>query len=269
MRKINPAFITSLAKQPFTQGTWVHLQLAYQEAIAAIMQGQIGSAYDPTIVYIIFGCVATGADPGARTFSAGAVFFNGEIYLVPATSYTSSGSNVAVGTIVTTPYTGTGGNADPLEFTDLSTHNVHDIRTMNITAASAGSGTADFSTWKKISQAISNSSIAGASITTGTGTIVSSSLFIAVKGGFATLNFQIELTATAGGYYNLSFPLPIVNTNVNVYSSGVCFREDTRDTVGAYVTTGAGTPYNILIFTGALIAAKTYLINGEITFPLV
>jgi len=121
-------------------GTLLFLQLAYQEAFNALMQGNIGSSYDVTKGYILYGCVNTGSGT-TYTISAGAVFFNGEIYLVDAITFTISGSNVAEGTITTTQYTA---DADPSVFTDGVSRNVHNIRKIVFGPALAGSGAFDY-----------------------------------------------------------------------------------------------------------------------------
>lgn len=271
MRKINPSFITSAAKQPFTQGTWTHLQLAYQEAISAMVQQTIGIAYDPTKVYILFGCVATGTDPGARTFTAGAVFFDGEVYLVPAASYTSSGSNVAVGTIVITPYTGTGGNADPLEFTDLSTHNVHDIRTMNITAAASGSGTADFNTWLTIDSHTTSNQSGSAVMAVGTGTISSVTFNWSKKGNMMYLSFAVGITSLTPGGGNavaINITLPQNVAQFIAYGNGII--KNTTDPYYSCIVQADGSFPTLLGVSSVVGSSSTlnYSISGSIAYAM-
>lgn len=141
MRKLITTFITSGANQPIKQGTLDHLQLAYAEAFNALGQSKVGVNYDATKVYILSGCANTGS--GANyIISAGAVFYNGEIYLVDAATFTLTGSNVATGTVTATFFAAA--NADPVDFTDGSSHNVHQINKVVIGQGLSGSGTANY-----------------------------------------------------------------------------------------------------------------------------
>lgn len=121
-------------------GTLAFMQLAYKEALAELSTNRIGSTYDTTKGYVLNGCINTGSGT-TYTISAGSIFFNGEIYLVPAASFTISGSNVAEGIITTTQYIS---DADPTDFTDGNQRNVHNIRQIVFSPALAGSGAVDF-----------------------------------------------------------------------------------------------------------------------------
>lgn len=143
MKKLDLSAVTTTIGMPQKSGALTHIQSAYQEAIDRAVRAIIGgSLYDPAVAYILHGCEATGTDPGARTISAGAVFFNGEVYLVDAASFTTAGSEVAVGTITTTYYADT--IADPVQFTDGVNRNVHQIRKVVFDAGLIGSGDFDF-----------------------------------------------------------------------------------------------------------------------------
>lgn len=136
--------ITSTAKQPYLRQTHQHyndmideLTKAYGETIVA----------DSAAVTILWGCENTGTGTGigqSAVISAGAVYYNGEIYQVPAFS-TASIVNGLKGTITTT-YAG----IDPILFSDSTTHNVHQIKTMVISDATSGF---QYSTWKSIKRA--------------------------------------------------------------------------------------------------------------------
>ena len=152
MRKIDSSFIATASAQPFKQGTWVHLQSAYQEAITAIVNNLMGGVLDNVSVYVLYGCVNSGTYP-TYTVTAGAVYYAGEIYLVDAFTFTATGSNKAVGNIVTTYYTT---NADPVEFTDGSSHNVHPIRKMVFTDLVSGTGVTDFEALKQTVTTVKN-----------------------------------------------------------------------------------------------------------------
>lgn len=143
MRIIDESLIPSGDAIYFKQGTWTHLQKAYKEALDALSKSLIGNNYSASTFYVLYGCVGTGTNPGARTISAGAIFYNGEIYLVPAASFTTTGSDVAVGTItVTSNYTDY--SVDPQVTPNGNTVEVHKIRTIVFSAGASGSGDVNF-----------------------------------------------------------------------------------------------------------------------------
>lgn len=143
MRKIDESKITSDKSMFFKQGTWTHLQKAYKEITEETIKSLIGSSYDATKVYVLNGCVNSGSG-SSFNISAGSVFYAGEVYLVDATTFTTSGGNVAVGTITTTNNT-TDYSADPCLFTDGTYENVHNIRKFVIASGGSGSGTKNYS----------------------------------------------------------------------------------------------------------------------------
>jgi len=141
MKKLSVIGITDSAQLKIKTGTLQFLQDANYEAFQAIVIGAIGANYSATTAYIIYGVKNSGSGL-SYNISAGAIFYGGEIYLVDAVTFTASGSQVAVLSIVTTQYTA---NADPVTLTDSSVLNVHNIRKIVISAGTSGSTIADFS----------------------------------------------------------------------------------------------------------------------------
>jgi hypothetical protein len=92
-------------------------------------------------VYVLYGCVNIGTYP-IYSISEGVVFYNGEIFYVDATGYTSVGADVAVWSMATTQYTTF---ADPTTLTGSIVVNIHNIRKLRTTSAVVGSGLADYS----------------------------------------------------------------------------------------------------------------------------
>lgn len=151
MRKIDISEITNEAQMTFPSGVLSHMDLQVLETANGMCQAIVGSlGYDPTKAYVLFGCVNSGSGSN-YVISAGAIFFNGEIYTVPAATFTISGPNVAVATIGSIPYTGAGTNADPVLFTDGNTHDVLDIFQITIAAGLSGSGNANYTDFNFIS----------------------------------------------------------------------------------------------------------------------
>ncbi|MCC8426581.1 hypothetical protein [Mucilaginibacter sp. UR6-11] len=140
MKKLDLAPIAPGISMYVKGGTLSFLQLAFQEPIAECEKSRIGSSYDSTKGYILNGCLNSGSGSN-YVISAGSVFFNGEVYIVPAASFTISGPNVAVGVITTTQFIA---DADPTDFTDGNQRNVHNIRQINFQSGLSGSGAFDF-----------------------------------------------------------------------------------------------------------------------------
>ena len=143
MKILDVTMVTD-SKQFFPkEGTLVFLQDAYKEQLSNLAQSLIsglGNAYSSSTVYVLWGVVNSGSGSN-YVISAGAVFYNGEIFSVDAVSLTVSGGNIPVANIVTTQYTV---NADPVTFSDSTTANIHNIRKVSIGSGTAGSGISNY-----------------------------------------------------------------------------------------------------------------------------
>jgi len=138
MRKIDPSFITPTLGQPFKQGTWYHLMNAINDITTGMVTSMVGETYSGTAVYKLQGCEASGS--GTITFTSGWVSFNGEIFYFAGASLPALTTGVFVCNISTAYFTDP--IADPVTFSDgITTHNVHQIRTMTITEAATHTGT--------------------------------------------------------------------------------------------------------------------------------
>ena len=140
MRKINTSNVNNTVGMPIKSGSIDHLQLAYQEALTALANSIIGRLPDTSNCYVLYGCVNTGSGLNF-IISAGAIYYNSEIYLVDAITFTAASGQTAVLNFSTTYYST---NADPVTFTDGVARNVHQIRSIAIAAATSGSGISDF-----------------------------------------------------------------------------------------------------------------------------
>jgi len=147
MKKLDTSPITSSIAFPVKSGTLDHIQSAYQEALAQTTISLIGSAYDATKCYILYGLVNSGAGP-VYNITSGAVFYGGEVFMVDAYSGTTSGSNVVTGVVSTTFFAAS--NADPVTFTDGVIRNVHQIRKVVLQLGLSGSGIADYNNFRVI-----------------------------------------------------------------------------------------------------------------------
>ena len=122
MKRIDTTQIVDpIVKQPFTGRSLKFLQDAKAEDIAAIIKAFVISnvgSYSLTTPYVISGCLVTAA--GANV-SAGEIFYGGQFF---ETTAIAGATNIPVQFILTKTQDAI---ADPVEFTDNSFKNVHDI----------------------------------------------------------------------------------------------------------------------------------------------
>lgn len=141
MKKLDLSAVTSTTQFPVKEGTFDFLQAAYQEALAGLGNAILGGKTDIANGYRLYGCLNSGSGLN-YVISAGAVYFGGEVFLVPAATFTAAAGQVAIANIVTTQYTT---NADPVTFTDSVARNVHNIRQVVFSAGTSGAGLFDYS----------------------------------------------------------------------------------------------------------------------------
>lgn len=127
--------VENTRRQPFNKASLEHIQEGFIEIFTALVKNFTENTTD---YFRLHGLVDSDADPTDWDISAGAVWFDGEVYLVDAFAG-SHGSDVPVLTIDTTYRAG-----DPVTFSDNNTFNVHEIKKMVITLAASGSGDVDY-----------------------------------------------------------------------------------------------------------------------------
>ena len=280
MKKLDTTAITTAVGFPVKSGTLLFLQQAFQEMGNAAIQAIIGSSYDATKVYILFGCVATGADPGVRTFSAGAVFFNGEVFIVPAAAFTSV--DVSVGTIVTSYFNDP--TADPVTFTDGVPRSAHQIRQVIIADGASGSGGTggggqpnfDFSNWLTIVSATYPNIFSGSLLVSvdsaggGTATGVTlpglNAVNVVVSKNLCIVTFTVQVAITGAGSVTLK-----IEGVPAAFASGYFYYgvgEGLLSTGSAdcllSVNTG-GSKVNITV-RNSVAAGSVFFLTGQITY---
>lgn len=152
MRTLSTSNITSTAQMPIKSGTLDHIQLAYQEAFTALANSIIHRLPDNANFYILYGCVNSGSGLN-YIISAGAIYYNGEVFLVDATTFTATSGQVAVGNIAITQY---GVNADPVTFSNGSSYNVHNVRKIVFASGVSGSGICDLANALQVPTVLAN-----------------------------------------------------------------------------------------------------------------
>lgn len=134
MKKVLSGDIAAGARQPYTKVTHEWYNAMIKDGIDSVIRGLVGNNNSDYIV--LWGCINSAA-PNAN-ISAGAIWFNGEIYLCDA-FVDASISGAIVGTLTTT-YDA----ADPILFTNNNSYNVHQNIKMVWSDAASGSGTVDY-----------------------------------------------------------------------------------------------------------------------------
>lgn len=139
MKKLNISDVTNSVAMPIKAGTLQFLQDAHKEALSGVISNIIESPIIDTI-YILSGCSNTAVAP-IHTLSAGVLFVNGEVFDFDGATFTLTGLQKAFARIETTQYTT---NADPVQFTDGNSRNVHNIRKIVIEATTVSSSLPEF-----------------------------------------------------------------------------------------------------------------------------
>ena len=142
MRILSNTDITNTAQLPIKKGTIKFLQDAHKETVISLVKAMVGSSYSNLTPYVLFGCVDSGSGL-SHNISEGAIVILDEIYQIDAVAFTSASGEVPILNFLVQQYTT---DADPVTFTDLSVHNVHNIRKYEIVSGASGSGAFDFST---------------------------------------------------------------------------------------------------------------------------
>ena len=156
MKILNISDISSSNAMPIKSGTLQFLQDAHKEALAGLVTNVIPTPVANTI-YILSGCKNSTTAP-IHTLSAGVLFYNGEIFNFDGATFTLTGLQKAYARIETTQYLT---NADPVQFTDGVSRNVHNIRKIVIENTTTSSGLPEFinfinvGQWKDATDALS------------------------------------------------------------------------------------------------------------------
>lgn len=147
MKKINTSNVTGSSRQPLLGRSISHLNEGIVESFVSVFKAMMLDGYTTNDVVIMHGCVNSGSTSGAGNpfnVTAGAVYYNDEIYQVDAITGVFSGTNVLVANLSTTYQIG-----DPVTMTDGSTKNVHEIKKVVISQAASGSGIKNHTDFKK------------------------------------------------------------------------------------------------------------------------
>jgi hypothetical protein len=228
MKKIKTSDITVSSAMPLKRGSLDHLQAAYIETITDMNKAYWAGDRAGTKPMALHGCINSGSGSNF-VISAGAVMLDtyAEVFRCDAQTVTVNVGQVLVGTITTTYLTAT--DADPVEFSDSTTNNVHEIRKIVWSSAATGSGTFDYSDlfFRNSFDAIVPTLSGDLNTwTLGTG---SASYLQLVEGKKITILIDINNTSTGGTNNTLT---------VSVATMGGTFKQSSY-TLGYFNATGA------------------------------
>ena len=139
MKILNISDISSSNAMPIKSGTLQFLQDAHKETIAGLITNILPNP-DPNTIYILSGCKNSTVAP-IHTLSAGIIYYNSEVFNFDGATFTLTGLQKAYARIETTQYLT---NADPVQFTDGVSRNVHNIRKIVIENTITSSGLPEF-----------------------------------------------------------------------------------------------------------------------------
>lgn len=197
--------VSAVRRLGAVRATFDHLQESVQETTDALARSLTSN--NQTNLVLLYGCVNSGTGLN-YIISAGAVYYQGEIYLVQAFTGTATGVQVPSLSIVTSWRAG-----DPVKYSDNNNFNTHKIRTMLWTIGASGAGLSDFSglvTPVSISEAtLNDSTIAfintGITVGGGSGTVTSTVKFKKTGRSTIRLNGYIDFNCP---YDDLVLTLP-------------------------------------------------------------
>lgn len=200
MKKLLTGNITSTARMPILKRTLDHVQEAYNEQIRALAIANGTDDYPGTpgapAQDILFGLQSTTVG-SAFSCNRGAIYAGGEIFLVPAASFTIGAGEYPVLVVTTTYATG-----DPTEFTDGLTYNIHQIRTATVVSGTTSTanylGTFSNFTNKNLPVLATNGAgiTFGANITSGTVRAKRDRLGVVVIDGSVVMNSSFAIGQT-------------------------------------------------------------------------
>lgn len=268
-------------QQPFTGPSLLFIQNSYKETLNALARVGI---IDASKVTVLYGCV--NSTPGTATFtlSAGALYYNGEIYLVPAATLVTAGPNIVVANLVDT---NTLGNQT---FSDGVARTTSHDRTAVFALGATGTGTltgattaSDFTnfelmnTWRTYTPTLSADDGTSPVVGGFTGTATGRYLF---NGATLKMKMSVISVAILATVRNLNFSLPVTPLNTsstpispyNMEGFNVAKRGDISNS--AYTAqqvsigirhTGSGSGLAVSKLDGTAFAASA---NGTVDFEI-
>lgn len=139
MKKLDWTAVTASNGLVFEEQTFEHINSGHKDSYIAFVKANIPSAWHTGKLVILYGCVDSGTPP-ARNLSAGAVYYNGEIYQVDSASFSTTGLQIGIWTLVDVD----SGNTESTIKTASSSFVSHVLINSKFVFAAGNSGTGTF-----------------------------------------------------------------------------------------------------------------------------
>lgn len=201
MRQFITTDIVDPVKAPITEKALRHLNDMPKELADAIVKGLIGGSYTTNDLVVLYGCVVTASIPGDSSITAGAIYLNGEVYLVDADAVITT----APGQTLVWSASNTLQDGIQTRFSDGNDYNFLSIRKLQLTAAASGSGLANYNgSTVKYCNSIGNADdvlVDSTSIASANSYFTATAFMVAIKSGcYVDLNgiFSITITDATG-----------------------------------------------------------------------
>lgn len=277
MKYLDNQYITNSAKMPIKKGTLQFIQDSHKENLADVLRAMIGTTYNGAKFYVLYGCENSGSGSN-YIISAGAVFFAGEVFRVDANTFTVGSGQVAKFTFNQTQYTT---DADPVTFTDASSHNVHNIRKYTV-AAGTSDGLTDYSlaVFGKFYDPFDvtdawtlRSDVSDITVSGGSGiTVTSSDIKYKIVGKTMHVIYRAVITnTTAPTSFDILIPeSKTYNGGISVsLGGGMVLDGSTFKQSRIVLVTGTNTKITVaLINSETLTNTNTTIITGQLTFEI-
>ena len=197
MKKLDLSAVTPSVGIIPQKDTVEHITSSYLEGVASLAKSMIPTSWQTGKLVILHGCVATGSNPAPRTLTAGAVFYNGEVYQVPAASFTTTGLQIGIWTLQDVN-TGT-----ESKLTDGS--DVHVLVDNKFVFAAGLSGSGDFDEGEEINTRViveSNYTSMFSAIPLTGATLNDSNVQVSIEGRHLMYKLTLALTVTNAASFN-------------------------------------------------------------------
>jgi hypothetical protein len=186
-------------------GTLPFIQDSFQEAMANFVKGVLGTYTTNDLIVLIDPLIViSGGGSNTATWTAGAIFYNNEIYTIAAGTITKAGGAVFLYVISDTASP----VLDPVNFKDGTTHSPHRVRQITISSGTTGTGIADYgaATVKALQQWNNGNDTTGFSFISPSPMTINSFVYQwRVSGN--SIYFEFTLNITAG---NTATPLSLI-----------------------------------------------------------
>jgi len=250
MKSIVTTDITASAAAKIKKGTLDHINAMASEGPVQLAISLIGADYDNTKAYILYGCEDSNASATVFDMSAGLVLVGGELFYTPAQSITvSAGQTIR---FYSTPSYTTSAAADPVTFTDGTTHNIH----LNNGGVWVGAATGSTATLlPNMINAYSPTKVTVSSF----GANVSSASIVYRKSRNGMVTIQGAATfSSLGGTPETVFTLP---TGFRPVGAGQAICTIINNTTLGYITIGTTGVVQCFVTSGTLASKSIFLDN--------